>query len=78
MTLVCPPVCVQDQLLGLHVQCHPHHLLWFPSECSNLKSIRNKTLLALVYMCLEHHAVVRQVVRSVWEQLVGKWKVLKS
>lgn len=39
MTLVSPPVCVQDQLLGLHVQRHPDHLLWFPSECNNLKCI---------------------------------------
>lgn len=36
MTVACPPIYVQDQLLGLHVQCHPHHLLWFPSEWSNL------------------------------------------
>lgn len=39
MTLVSHPVCVQDQLLGLHVQRHPDHLLWFPSECNHLKCV---------------------------------------
>lgn len=32
MTPTCLPVCLQDQFLGLNVQCHPHHLLRFPSE----------------------------------------------
>lgn len=59
MTLVCPPVCVQDQLLGLHVQCHPHHLLRFPSECCNLKSICLTPFKLQLTKCLEHGAVIR-------------------
>lgn len=71
MTFACPPVCVQDQLLGLHVQRHSDHLLWFPSECDNLKRVHARPMETWV-RCLELDAVGRleaRVCSCMWEHL---------